>query len=103
MKRTLCALTAALMLSTGAVTTAGAAQNETVILDLDELPAFKGRTMEQIGEKYGEVSAAAPTYSDNDPSTWYSVAPSLENPYEPGVLTEDAHKAMLAMTVQRNP
>ena len=98
MKRTLCALTAALMLSTGAVTTAGAAQNETVILDLDELPAFKGRTMEQIGEKYGEVSAAAPTYSDNDPSTWYSVAPSLENPYEPGVLTEDAHKAMLAMT-----
>ena len=98
MKRILCALTAALMLSTGAVTAAGAAQNETVILDLDELPAFKGRTMEQIGEKYGEVSAAAPTYSDNDRSTWYSVAPSLENPYEPGVLTEDAHKAMLGMT-----
>jgi len=98
MKRTLCALTAALLLSTGTVTTAGAAQNETVILNLDELSAFKGRTMEQIGEKYGEVMAAAPTYSDNDRSTWFSVPSSVESPYEPGVLTEDAHKAMLAMT-----
>ena len=98
MKRTLCALTAALLLSTGTVTTAGAAQNETVILNLDELPAFKGRTMEQIGEKYSEVLAIAPTYSNRDRSTWYSVPSSLENPYEPGVLTEDTHKAMLGMT-----
>ena len=80
MKRTLCALTAALLLSTGTVTTAGAAQNETVILNLDELSAFKGRTMEQIGEKYGEVMAAAPTYSDNDRSTWFSVPSSVESP-----------------------
>ena len=98
MKRILCALTAAVMLGTGTIVTAGAAQNDTVILNLDELSAFKGRTREQVGEKYSEVQTIAPTYSNRDRSTWYSVPSSTENPYEPGVLTEDTHKAMLGMT-----
>ena len=90
-------LSAALLLPVFAVTAVNGAENREVY-DLNELSVFSGRTKEQLGQKYGEVFAQGPTYDSKDQSTWYSVMPSQQNPYEPGRLTDDTRRVMLAMT-----
>ena len=97
MKRMLtAALSAAILLPACAVNAANGAENQ-MIYHLNDLSVFSGRTKEQIGQKYGEVFSQAPTYDARIRSTWYSVNCSLENPYEPGVLTDDTRKVMLGM------
>ena len=54
-------------------------------------------TPEEISEAYYAALSAGETYVDNDASTYYSVPSSVEYPYEPGVLTDDAQTAALAM------
>lgn len=90
-------LSAALLLPVFAVTAVNGAENREVY-DLNELSVFSGRTKEQLGQKYGEVFAQGPTYDSKDQSTWYSVMPSQQKPYEPGRLTDDTRRVMLAMT-----
>lgn len=64
----------------------------------NEWEEFKGRTKEEIAEKYSEAIKAGPTYVDRDSSTYYIVEPSLEGTGTGGQLTEDTHIAMTEMS-----
>lgn len=90
-------LSAVILLPACAVTAASGAENQ-MVYRLDDLPVFSGRTKEQIGQEYGKVFAEGAGYDSSLQSTWYSVMPSTQNPYEPGVLTDDTRKVMLGMT-----
>ena len=59
---------------------------------------FKGRTKEEIIEKYNAVLENKGTYEDGKSSTYYEVLASVKSPYASGKLTSDTHKIMTEMT-----
>ena len=71
--------------------------NSVVVYDAKEIRPFKDRTLQEVADRYSAARYAGETYSDNS-STWYSIPASTKAPYAAGVLTEDTHKAMTAMT-----
>lgn len=72
--------------------------NNTVIYDAAEISPFNNRTLQEVADRYAAARYAGETYSDGDSSSYYSVPASTEAPYAAGILTEDTHKAMTAMT-----
>lgn len=73
-------------------------QGDFVLYDLNEEPNFKGRTRQDVADKYYAATHAAPTYNGSNSETWYKVKPSLKAPYAYGELTADTHLAMQEMT-----
>lgn len=66
--------------------------------DVNTLDVFANRTKQEIADKYSAALYASYNYDEYDSSTWYSRQPSTENPYDPGMISYDAHHAMIAMT-----
>ena len=90
-------LIAALLVSFG--TYAVNAEEENVLIYYgNELEPFRSRTKEEIGLQYAAALYAGETYQDKNEESYYLSMPSLEAPYEAGVLTEDTHLVMTAMT-----
>lgn len=69
-----------------------------VIYNLNDLPVFKGRTMQEIGQEFSNGIYSGETYVNRDSNTYYTVDPSLSSPYEAGKLTQDTHNAMMGLT-----
>ena len=59
---------------------------------------FKSRTLKEVADEYAKARYAGATYSNSDSSTWYQEPCSTSAPYAAGVLTQDTHTAMTAMT-----
>ena len=70
----------------------------TVVYDGNEIYPFKGRTKEDVKAKFLEVKEKRGSYSNSYNGTWYETPSSIEYPYEAGVLTQDTHNVMSAMT-----
>ncbi len=68
------------------------------LFNADNKDLFKSRSMQDIADKYSEALYAAEGYNNSNPNTWYSEIPSLEAPYSPGMISEDARTSILAMT-----
>ncbi len=64
----------------------------------NEWETFKNRTKDEIGRKYSYALGYDTTYRDGDKSTYYTTISSTENPYEPGVLSNDTIEVMTRMT-----
>ena len=75
----------------------GVETEDVVIYDAMEFEAFRGRTKEEIGKKYGEALYAGDSYVNGVVETYFEEMCSTEAPYAPGKLTEDTHKTMTAM------
>lgn len=71
---------------------------EAVVYDAQDLPAFEGRTMQDVAAAYSFALYAGETYNNTDSSTWYVKPASTSNPYETGEITADTQKAMVEMT-----
>ena len=71
---------------------------ETVVYDAAEFDTFKGRTVQEVANRYSEAMLAGATYLDGNEASWYKKPASVKAPYERGELTEDTHKVMTAMT-----
>lgn len=71
---------------------------DTVVYDADEMETFKSRTLKEVANEYAKARYAGATYSNSDSSTWYQEPCSTSAPYAAGVLTQDTHTAMTAMT-----
>ena len=71
---------------------------ETVVFDGDTMADFATRTPEIVAQKYTDAYYAGKTYTDGDASTYYTVAASVKNPYNEGVLTDDTLLCMQEMT-----
>lgn len=63
----------------------------------NDLEIFSERTMEDVGEQYSYAMYNADTYDNRYKDTWFVREPSLVSPYDPGVITEDTHQAMVDM------
>ena len=60
---------------------------------------FGQRTKEEVVKEYSKgVNSGNDTYDPEKKSTYYSKPASIENPYDPGVLTNDTLAAMEGMT-----
>lgn len=70
----------------------------TIVYDADEMEPFKSRTLKEVADEYAKARYAGATYSNSDSSTWYQEPCSTSAPYAAGVLTQDTHTAMTAMT-----
>lgn len=62
---------------------------DTVIYNGDTMSEFAQRTAQSVSEKYAQALTAGSTYENGKPETYYSVQPSLTNPYHQGVLSTD--------------
>lgn len=71
---------------------------DTIVYDADEMEPFKSRTLKEVADEYAKARYAGATYSNSDSSTWYQEPCSTSAPYAAGVLTQDTHTAMTAMT-----
>lgn len=71
---------------------------DTIVYDADEMEPFKSRTLKEVADEYAKERYAGATYSNSDSSTWYQEPCSTSAPYAAGVLTQDTHTAMTAMT-----
>lgn len=71
---------------------------DTIVYDADEMEPFKSRTLKEVADEYAKARYAGATYSNSDSSTWYQEPCSTSAPYAAGVLTQDIHTAMTAMT-----
>ena len=71
---------------------------DTIVYDADEMEPFKSRTLKEVADEYAKARYAGATYSNSDSSTWYQEPCSTSAPYVAGVLTQDTHTAMTAMT-----
>lgn len=71
---------------------------DTIVYDADEMEPFKSRTLKEVADEYAKTRYAGATYSNSDSSTWYQEPCSTSAPYAAGVLTQDTHTAMTAMT-----
>ena len=71
---------------------------DTIVYDADEMEPFKSRTLKEVADEYAKARYAGVTYSNSDSSTWYQEPCSTSAPYAAGVLTQDTHTAMTAMT-----
>lgn len=71
---------------------------DTIVYDVDEMEPFKSRTLKEVADEYAKARYAGATYSNSDSSTWYQEPCSTSAPYAAGVLTQDTHTAMTAMT-----
>lgn len=71
---------------------------DTIVYDADEMEPFKRRTLKEVADEYAKARYAGATYSNSDSSTWYQEPCSTSAPYAAGVLTQDTHTAMTAMT-----
>ncbi|OUP86200.1 hypothetical protein B5F07_02600 [Lachnoclostridium sp. An169] len=80
------------------ITAAATETDDAVIYDASEISPFKDRTLQDVADHYSAARYAGETYIDSDSSTWYSTPSSTSAPYAAGVLTEDTHEAMTAMT-----
>ncbi len=87
-----------LMFGTFPVCTSATEKDNTVIYDASEIALYRDRTIQEIADRYSAARYAGETYSDSYSSTWYSVPASIKSPYAAGVLTEDTHEVMTAMT-----
>ncbi len=67
------------------------------VYNANDMPAFADRTMQEVGEKYSDAIYGTSTYDNRHKDTWYAEEPSLEAPYDPGVLSDDAQQAMIDM------
>lgn len=77
---------------------AASAANAAVIYDAADFSTFQDRTLQDVAEAYAEARYAGETYVNGDASTYYTEEPSFSVPYAAGVLTEDTHRTMSAMT-----
>lgn len=66
--------------------------------DVNTLDVFANRTKEEIAQKYSDALYASYSYDEYDPSTWYEREPSVQSPYDPGMISYSAHNAMISMT-----
>ena len=71
---------------------------DTIVYNADEMEPFKSRTRQEVADEYAKARYAGATYSNSDSSTWYQEPCSTSAPYAAGVLTQDTHTAMTAMT-----
>ena len=71
---------------------------DTIVYDADEMEPFKSRTLKEVADEYAKARYAGATYSNSDSSTWYQEPCSTSAPYAAGVLTQDTHTTMTAMT-----
>ena len=71
---------------------------DTIVYNADEMEPFKSRTLKEVADEYAKARYAGATYSNSDSSTWYQEPCSTSAPYAAGVLTQDTHTAMTAMT-----
>ena len=71
---------------------------DTIVYDADEMEPFKSRTLKEVADEYAKARYAGATYSNSDSSTWYQEPCSTSALYAAGVLTQDTHTAMTAMT-----
>ena len=71
---------------------------DTIVYDADEMEPFKSRALKEVADEYAKARYAGATYSNSDSSTWYQEPCSTSAPYAAGVLTQDTHTAMTAMT-----
>lgn len=71
---------------------------DTIVYDADEMEPFKSRTLKEVADEYAKARYTGATYSNSDSSTWYQEPCSTSAPYAAGVLTQDTHTAMTAMT-----
>lgn len=71
---------------------------DTIVYDADEMEPFKSRTLKEVADEYAKTRYAGATYSNSDSFTWYQEPCSTSAPYAAGVLTQDTHTAMTAMT-----
>ncbi len=69
-----------------------------VIYNGDTMTEFSSRTAKSVAQKYTDAYYAGKSYNDNDPSSYYSSAPSLRSPYSQGTLSSDTLKCMQEMT-----
>ena len=91
------ALSLGLMLSIFPVPVMAADYGDAVVYDAADYAPFKGRTREEVAQRYSDALYAGASYSDSDSSTWYEVPASTQNPYNAGKLTQDTHTSMTAM------
>ncbi len=66
--------------------------------DESELEIFYSRTKQEIADQYSAALYAESLYDNNDAGTWYAEEPSIEYPYNPGMISDAAHSSMIAMT-----
>ena len=70
------------------------------VINLNELEPFKGRTKEEVIQKYLEVLKEEYYFfwGDNNFNDYYSETPSCVAPYNGGKLKDEVHQAMTDMT-----
>ncbi|MCM1272553.1 MAG: leucine-rich repeat protein [Clostridium sp.] len=71
---------------------------DVVDYNLNEMATFQGRTIEQVARLYSDAKYAGATYENGKSATYYTTPASTSAPYAAGVLTDDTHKTMTAMT-----
>ena len=72
--------------------------SESLVYNLNTLPQFSGRTQSEVTAKYAEAVNAGASYINNDETSYYSEAASVNAPMKQGTLTEDTLKVMQGMT-----
>ncbi len=70
------------------------ASSGTVIYDASEIDEFANRTFSEVADRYAKAINSGKTQN----TSYYSVEPSLESPYEAGMLTDDTLTSMGEMT-----
>ena len=70
------------------------ASSGTVIYDASEIDEFANRTFSEVADRYAKAINSGKTQN----TSYYSVEPSLESPYEAGVMTDDTLTSMSEMT-----
>lgn len=68
------------------------------IYNANEIDVFANRTIQEIADQYSSAFYAEPMYDNDDSSTWYSDEPSVQYPYDPGMISDATHSSMIAMT-----
>ena len=96
MTRKTIALLLALSLLMALLPTASAA-GQTVVYDASQFTQLR-RSRQDIADRYNAAIRRGGVYDDNDESTWYARVPSLQNPYDEGMVSQAAIDAMTAMT-----
>ena len=66
------------------------------VINLNELEPFKGRTKEEVTEKYD--IAKKDEYYNRGNNDYYEIIPSLVAPYDGGKLKTEVHQAMTDLT-----
>ena len=68
-----------------------------VVYNVNETTPFKGRTLQDVVNRYSNALSNVGTYNSADHTTWYTQQASTTAPYAAGVLTSDTHRAMTGM------